>query len=851
MAKSDQETIPSKKRGKLTPLMRQYWEVKDQHPDKVLMFRMGDFFEMFHDDAVLAAPILEIALTARNKKSSDDTPMCGMPHFSIATPISKLLAAGHKVAICDQVEDPKLAKGLVKRAVTRILSPGMVFDPETLDQLENNYLCSYDDATMAFFDSSTGESFYYVTKDETEREKLRTLLSPVETVVSSQEKSKRMKAEGIEGLCVTHHDFERESLAEELQRFSKEPTSMLRLISYAHYMQGAEVLALIQAVEKRTLSQNMNLGATATRHLEIFESYRGTKKGTLFHTINKTKTSIGARLLRKWLQFPLMDPEEIGQRLDAVEYWMKDPLRLKEMRSAFSGMGDVERRLSKSLGAQSLVRDLISLTWSLRAGLAVTPFCRNIESTSIEAVENLVRQVSLTIVDEVPTNEKNGGYIKRGVYDQLDEYISLTEEGNTLLKDLEEREKQATGIPSLKIKYNNVFGYFLEVTKTHSEKVPESYIRKQTLTNAERFLTPELKELEEKLLSAQSKRVKLEQEIFRDLKRQVQTVSVDIVSLARQWAELDVLSSFAWLAVERKYRRPELSTDGSLQLCQSRHPVVEWESKDKFVPNTIELNQGECMLLTGPNMAGKSTLMRQVAVNVLLAQVGCFIPAESARLPIFDQIFTRIGATDYLSEGLSTFMVEMKETAEMLSSATDRSLIILDEVGRGTSTYDGVSLAQSILEYLVEKVGSIALFATHYHELTQMAYRYPQVHNSHMSIQESGNGRDLVFLYTLKEGPANRSYGIHVAQLAGLPKKVTRRAQVLLESLEGFQPTSSDQMSLLQVASEPYEVDQRSVERAPVTNEWLEKIQKVSISELTPLEAMNLISDWQEEIRSN
>ncbi|MCB0421840.1 MAG: DNA mismatch repair protein MutS [Bdellovibrionales bacterium] len=841
----------SDSRGKLTPLMQQYWEVKDQHPDKILMFRMGDFFEMFHDDAKTAAPILDIALTARNKKSSDDTPMCGMPHFSIATPISKLLAAGYKVAICDQVEDPKLAKGLVKRAVTRILSPGMVFDPETLDQLETNYMCSYDSQSVAFLEATTGEVFYYVVYGPEERQKLFNLLNPVEIVVSSREKSQIMKTQGIEGLCVTVYDVEFHELNQSWSFYSDAPESVQRLVSYAHYMQGEEVLSVLQKLERRTLQSFMELSPTAVQHLELFKSYRGDKKGTLLQTVNKTKSAIGARLLKRWMQFPLMDQSEIEKRQEQVAYWMKDPLRLKEMRTAFSGMGDVERRLSKVLGPQSLVRDLVSLCHSLQAGLAVTPFCSEVESSSVEAVTQVVEKIQSTLVDELPSNEKNGGYIAKGLFAQLDEYIELSEKGQNLLKDLEERERRATGITTLKVKYNNVFGYFLEVTKAQSDKVPSHYVRKQTLTNAERFLTDELKVLEEKLLSADAKRVQLEQRIFQDLKKSVQTVSVDILNLSRKWAELDVLSSFSWLAIERKYRRPEFNSSGVLDLQLSRHPVVEADSIETFVPNSLSLKKGECLLLTGPNMAGKSTLMRQVAVIVILAQMGCFVPVESAQLPIYDQVFTRIGATDFLSEGLSTFMVEMKETAEMLDRATDRSLIVLDEVGRGTSTYDGMSLAQAILEYLIEKVGATSLFATHYHELTQMDYRYPQVKNAHMSIRETGDKmRDLVFLYTLKEGPANKSYGIHVAQLAGLPKKVIRRAEVLLENLESFQSTSSDQLSLLQIPVEDLELkgpeskDSIEVQDHPLVSQ----IESVTLQSLTPLDALNLIADWQKQL---
>lgn len=827
---------------KLTPLMAQYWEIKSVHMDKILLFRMGDFFEMFHDDAVTAAPILEIALTQRNKKSEDETPMCGVPHHSIAGPINKLLAAGHKVAICDQIEDPKDAKGIVKRAVTRILSPGMVYDPDTLDELSANYLCAFDGQNIGFLETTTGEAFYYPAKDEKERERFLKVLNPKEMVLSSAQEKTFAKPEGV---------FV--SVFEELTAFDDRwPESANRLLSYARHMQGADVLNLIKDFEKREHHQKLDLSATVLRHLEVFENYRGEGKGSLFQAIRRTKTSVGARLLKQWIRFPLMNVSEIQKRQDEIEHWRKNAYALKEVRELLSHLGDIERRLGKLSNPQCHPRDLLALSQSLDIGLTVNQFlphwdlARGETAKYIDLARALADKIKAVIDEGAPAAMKNGGFIRQGFRADLDELIMLSSDTQKALALLEAKEKESTGISSLKVRYNNVFGYYIEITHTHKNKVPAHYMRKQTLTNAERYVTEELNELEVKVLSAKTRRIELETEIFSELKAEVLQASAQLLNLAKLWSQVDVYTSLAWLSLEWNYGRPVFSEDGSTELKASRHPVIEQELKGKFVPNDVVLKPHQCLLLTGPNMAGKSTLMRQVAIISILAQMGSFVPAEKAVLPIYERIHTRIGASDFLVEGLSTFMVEMTETAEMLRTAGEKSLVVLDEIGRGTSTYDGMSLAQSILEFLTTQSRSTTLFATHYHELTRLEEKFPQIINGHMTIREEKGA--IHFLHTLAKGAANRSYGIQVARLAGLPIEVTRRAALILKDLEeGARSAPSAQMSLLDFsgAVEPA-FDESAID--PTVERLVDELKKLAIPEVTPLEALNKIARWQQSL---
>jgi DNA mismatch repair protein MutS len=763
-------------KSELTPLMKQYWDIKSLHSDKILFFRMGDFFELFYDDATTAAPLLGITLTQRNKKSEDQTPMCGMPHFSVAGPINKLLALGHKIAICDQVEDPKLAKGLVRRAITRILTPGMVFDPENLDASSANYISSIDDESISFIDTSTGECIYFESDVLTEKMNLIQIMPVVEIVLQDNYFLKNKSEFSDLKALITLNNIENKK--------SDLPYSAQNLLNYIQTLTNQNMNLLLRPFEKRSFSGRLELSSNTIRHLEIFSTYKGSDVGTLFCTVNKTKTSAGARLLRQNLLFPLKNKSEISNRLNQIEKFRHHLFELKKTREILSQMGDVERRLSKISLPQVNGRDLRAMADSIEAGIAAVETAAKIFKSGINilSLSALVSEIKTTIVEDAPVSVLQGYLIQKGYSAELDELIELTTNVQSLLQAMEAQEKERTGISSLKIRYNNVFGYFIEITNSHKDKVPKNYQRKQTLSNAERFCTDELIELEKKVLSAQKKRNDLEFAIFDQLKNKILNQASLLLTLSKDCSELDFYSSLAWLSLENHFCKPVFSDDKKMQLIESRHPVVEQFQKNKFVANTIELDDSECFLITGPNMAGKSTLMRQIALTVILAQMGSFVPATQAQLPIYDAIFTRIGASDQLTEGLSTFMVEMSETADMLHRATKNSLLILDEIGRGTSTFDGLSLAQSILEHLISQTQAHAFFATHYHELTNLDQVHPKIKNVHMKIHEQN--QQIQFLHLLSKGPAGQSYGIQVAQLAGLPMSITERAKSLLSNFE-------------------------------------------------------------------
>lgn len=776
----------------LTPLMKQYWEIKALHKDKILFFRMGDFFEIFYDDAVLAAPLLGITLTQRNKKSEDTTPMCGMPHHSIANSINKLLSLGHRVALCDQIEDPKLAKGIVKRAVTRVLTPGMVFDTDQLKETESHYVGAFDTDSLALVDTTTGESFYFQPLSIKQRNQLLSILPVAEMVFKkdlNKPESENFKNQFPQITC-SEFDFDNHSnIVNQNLPFSA------RLVeSYILNLSPVEIKSILRPFEKRTLQGRMEIGFNSIKHLEIFSNYKGEEKGSLFSAINRTLTASGARKLRHWLRFPLVDSELILKRQSYIEFFREHLFELKKTREILPQMGDIERRLTKIAQPQRHGRDLTTLAHAVQAGLQAL----EISSSSLPLSENLnpqllysvSEQILNTIVQDAPLSVKNGHIIKKGVSSELDEIIDLSTNAQSLIQNLENQEKEKTGISSLKVRYNSVFGYYIEVTNTHKDKVPSYYQRKQTLSNAERYCTDELIELERKVLSAQTRRNDLEFSIFEELCRQILSLSAEFTTLASHCSEVDIYSSLAWLSLEENYCKPLFTTERQLELQESRHPVIEQfqkqqnkESFVRFVSNSVKLNQRECYLITGPNMAGKSTLMRQVALTAIMAQVGSYVPATFARLPIYDSVYTRIGASDQLTEGLSTFMVEMTETAEMLDKAGPHSLLILDEVGRGTATFDGLCLAQSILEYIINNLQSHVMFATHYHELVQLEKKYSEIKNVHMQIQEK-NGQ-IEFCYLLSPGAALKSYGIQVADLAGLPKEVIRKAESLLKKYEG------------------------------------------------------------------
>jgi DNA mismatch repair protein MutS len=824
----------------MTPLMKQYWDIKSLHADKILFFRMGDFYELFFEDAQTVAPILGIALTSRNKKAQDETPMCGVPYHSVAGPLNRLLARGFKVALCDQLEDPKSAKGIVKRGVTRVLTPGMVYDVETLDRARAHYLASFDETALSFLDMSTGEAFWLprTSSHLADAESVFQSLNVAEVVVSSAQKASLSKA-----WILSVHD----SLEVKRPQSDPLPESATRLLAYVSSLNSEESLAILRPFQKREIQTRLQISATSARHLELFVNSKGTDEGTLFTALDKTKTSAGARKLKSWMQFPLMSEIELTSRWNQIDLWRGDVPRLKALREGLSKLGDLERRLTKVAQPSGNARDLLALSQGVQVALAALELAgRPAEDKALLAPwsEKTLRALS----DEPPLQLKSGGLIRKGYQSDLDELIRLTTEVHTVLAELEAREKTQTGISSLKVRYNQVFGYYIEITHTHKDKVPTHYKRKQTLSTAERFYTDELLELEKKILSAESKRNELEYHIFCELKEEALRQAAPISWLAEVVAELDVISSLAWLSLENRLVRPRIASEGRLWLKASRHPVVENSVSTPFIANDISLEKNGCLLLTGPNMAGKSTLMRQVALSAIMAQMGSFVPATEAELPLYDRIFTRIGASDQLSEGLSTFMVEMTETAELLKKSTARSLVILDEIGRGTSTYDGMSLAESILEYLLAQQKGQVFFATHYHEITRLDQKYPHLHNAHMSVVEKQG--QIEFLHTLVIKPAGKSYGLHVARLAGVPPEVIRLAESKLKNLEKKSKPSAeifDQMGFEDLLSAQAE-DPLQNEKDQALQALVNQIKSYRLLEKSPFETLQVVEAWQRQL---
>lgn len=809
----------------MTPVMQQWLDAKSQHRDKIILFRMGDFFEFFNEDAEKAAPVLGIQLTQRNKKSADYTPMCGVPHHSLPDIVGKLLTAGHRLAICDQIEDPKFAKGLVKRAVTRVLTPGMVYDPLNLEPTANNYMASFNKSEVAFLDASTGEGFFYSLSKGQSLVGLFKLLSPVEIILPSRQRLQLESSVPSEFLNSVVWLEDSDALISPRDE----------LVNYATRLQGVSFIQT--SFEERFWNDRLLLGERVVTHLELLSSF--SKQGTsLYEAINTCKTAAGARLLKSWLLFPLIDQGKINQRLDEVEGMTNDFDQLKSIRSTLSQLRDLQRLLGKLGMAQAQPKDLIALVEAIRVGIALEEHFPGFkEDVELRTLADVVDQIDQELESDLAKWSTDYGFIKSGWHVELDRLIELTDHAQASIVNLEARLRQETQINSLKVGYNSVFGYFIEVSKSNLSKVPSHFIRKQTLTNGERFIIEELKALEDQILNASAKRIELEKQILYANKNRLLDQSVRINFFAKKWAHLDVISALAWNAIEKNLVRPQVgATD--FNFVQSRHPVVERLAE--FRANDIRIKRGELLLLTGPNMAGKSTLMRQVAISVIMAQMGSFVPARKASLPMVDQIFTRIGSSDSLAEGHSTFMVEMIETAALLREATNKSLILLDEIGRGTSTFDGMSLAQSLIEYIVRSIGATTLFATHYHELTRLDEALSEVRNVHMEIKDE-NG-ELRFLHRLKDGPAKRSYGIQVAKLAGLPAEIIERAQGILKDLEKEgNKSGSSQMELWHKTPE-------FIEKNLELDEIVKRLKSVQLDECTPRKALDLLYELKHRL---
>lgn len=799
---------------KLTPMMQQYQAVKNAHPDQILFFRLGDFYEMFLDDAILVSKELELTLTKRST-AGDGIPMCGVPYHAAESYINKLVNKGYKVAICEQIGDPK-AKGLTKREVIKIITPGTVMNESALTSSKNNYIALIYEENHAIYlagaDISTGECFYSI-YDGPDRcqllfDELYRLMMPELLLIkpfSYERELKNFLSLRLNN-CLVNELTEITSQVEDLmlQHFDvhNRPDNKIAhkaiatLLEYLHETVKTD-LTHLNKLTYLDSSKSLFIDTYTLRNLEITRNLRdGGKKDTLYDVLDFTKTAMGSRLLRKWLEYPLLNPKKINDRLDAVANLVSDFSLRNNLREQLKEIYDFERLLTRMEVGTANARDMNALKSSLYVlpaikkslAKATAKLLVNIHQ-KISTYDDLVVLIDKAIVEDPSFSIREGGFIKDGYNQELDEYRNIAKNSKRLLQQMEEDEKNKTGIKSLKIGYNKVFGYYIEVRHSSTEMVPENYIRKQTLANAERYITPELKEFETKILGAQEKIVQLEYNLFTELRDILKTKISSIQNTAHEIAILDVLISLAQAGDEYNYIRPKLLDDGTIHIKDGRHPLVERIlNRDLFVPNDTHLDnaQNEIMIITGPNMAGKSTYMRQTALLTLMAQVGSFIPAREASISPVDKIFTRIGASDDLVSGQSTFMVEMNEVSHILKYATNKSLVILDEIGRGTSTYDGMSIARAVIEHIRDHIGAKTLFATHYHELTDLE---DDVHVKNYCIAVKEKGSDVTFLRRIIRGSADKSYGIHVAKLAGLPQEVVKRAETILIDLENTAPT--------------------------------------------------------------
>jgi DNA mismatch repair protein MutS len=879
-----------------TPLMRQYAAIKKEHPNALLFFRLGDFYELFFDDAVVAARELQITLTSRNKEKGIAVPMCGVPYHAADGYVAKLIRKGFKVAICEQVEDPRVAKKLVRREVTRVVTPGTAAD-SSLSSEENNFLGAFarvaDRVGFAALDLSTGEfratEFQGADAARRIQEELAQLRpkevlyasaaplfdasSSLESLPASARSADPWNLRSV-GCAETALDdwvfapdhaiplLENHFGVLSLEGFglAGKPAAASAAGAILHYVRSTQ-RGTLEHVDRIGFYERQNclvLDAVTVRNLELIEPlFAGTDAGvTLFRSLDATVTPMGKRLLRAWMLRPSIDKAEIEGRLHAVEGQVKDTMAREELRRALEGILDLERLLSRVTLETANPRDVVALAASLSRIPAVRTAVGHLSAerlqilhATIDELADLRGRIETTIVAEPPISLSDGGVIAEGIDAELDQLRNLSRNSKQYLAQIEQRERQRTGIGSLKVKFNSIFGYYLEVSKPNLHLVPADYERKQTLVNAERFTTPELKEYEAKILDAQEKIVEMERRLFAELRTAIAGEARRIRQTALALAEVDVLAGLAHIAALRNYCRPTLDDSGDLEIVEGRHPVIEEQEQvaggERFVPNDLYLNSTthSILILTGPNMGGKSTYLRQAALIVILAQMGSFVPARSARLGLVDRVFTRIGASDNLARGRSTFMVEMTETAAILHTATPRSLILLDEVGRGTSTYDGLAIAWAAIEYLHARTRAKTLFATHYFELTELADQLSGVKNYHVSVKETGGG--VVFLRKVEAGAADRSYGIEVAKLAGLPNQVIERAREVLVEHESAEHHLTGQLA--HDETRPARPAQLTI-FTPISQPVLEKLREVDLNQLTPLEALNLLAELKKQI---
>ncbi|MEJ2057341.1 MAG: DNA mismatch repair protein MutS [Desulfofustis sp.] len=878
---------------KMTPMLRQYLEIKEQYPNEILFYRMGDFYEMFFEDAEIASKLLGITLTSRNNKADRvRIPMCSVPYHAAQTYLAKLIKGGKRVAICEQTEDPAQAKGIVRREVTRVVTPGVTTDDQILDENENRYVCalcrSLSEASavwgIGFLDLSTGE---FMTGEVIDRAPVPeqlidhlTRMMPAEVLIDETLQPElgpllESIAVHLPEICITPRDgdlFHLEDARDELlehfkvvnldgfglRSMSQAVIAAGVLLDYARETQKSDIAHIEKLIPINT-DEVLLIDDSSRRNLELIRTIIGNKRdGSLLSVLDKTKTPMGSRLLQNFLLQPLQDIEAINERLDSVAFFFGNPSIREQFREFLEAIYDLERLNSKMVLGQGNGRDVVALRQSLATlpdihGLLETCTAAGLKKISddFDTLADLTDLLSQSIGDDPPVTLRDGNLIKEGYNRELDELIHLLRDGKELILGLENSERERTSIPKLKIGYNKVFGYYIEVSNAHLEKVPEHYIRKQTLVNAERFITPELKEFESRVLTAQERRLELEYQLFVEIRNTVAQNSSRILQTAQFLARIDVFSCLAEIARQYHYTRPELGNDGRIEISEGRHPVIERSlASAKFVPNDMFLDQNgnQVLVITGPNMAGKSTILRQTALIVLLAQMGSFVPAEKAHISVVDRIFTRVGAMDDLRRGQSTFMVEMTETANILNNATPRSLVILDEIGRGTSTYDGLSIAWAVAESLVNKddLGVKTLFATHYHELTELARSHERVQNYSVAVKEWND--TIIFLYKLMKGGTSRSYGIQVAALAGVPQDVVDRAEEILKSIDQgdfdrcFLSTRTKTGSARQ--RHPSQLQLFTPPREPLA----EAIAQADLDSMTPRQALEKLYELKESI---
>ncbi len=857
--------------AELSPMMKQYNQIKAENEDSILFYRVGDFYEMFFEDAKKASEELELVLTGKECGLEERAPMCGVPYHSCEAYIARLIDKGYKVAICEQTEDPSKAKGLVKREIIRTITPGTVLEDNMLEEGKNNYLSSIafvdDEVGLCFCDASTGEchatnipkdNFQNKIIDELSRFSPREILLPKNfslkapityeylkqnfTGVLSERDEESFAPNIKESLILKHFDI---ISVESLGFSSNSPISAAlgAVLDYL-YETGVNGQVTINNINVYTDNQYMRIDITVVRNLELCETLRTkSKKGSLLWVIDKTKTAMGKRLMRNWVLQPLLNLTAINARLNAVDELVSNVILRGELMENLYGIRDIERIMSKVVYGTANAKDLINLSITIQKFPALKSLINNTNSkllkdiyNNIDTLEDISALITSSIDLEAPMTLREGGIIKDGYNETVDTLRNDMNGGTSILAEIEAKEKERTGIKNLRVRYNKVFGYYIEVTNSFLDKVPDDYIRKQTLTNAERFITEELKEIEKRVLTAKDKIIQIEYEIFQEIRKTVANEVKRFQKTASAIATLDVLNSFAFISAENHYCRPIVNNSGNINIKSGRHPVVEQVIKMPFVANDtyLDMKDNRCAIITGPNMAGKSTYMRQTALITLLAQIGCFVPAEYAEIGVVDAIFTRVGASDDLASGQSTFMVEMSEVASILKNATKNSLLILDEIGRGTSTFDGMSIAKSVLEYVVNKktLGAKALFATHYHELTSMEEELSGVKNYNIAVKKRGD--DITFLRRIVKGGADRSYGIEVAKLSGIPNSIIERAKTILKETEeqGTITYKTTSVNDIQISLETQNAQ-----------DIYKELAAIDVNTLTPIEAMQILFD--------